>query len=424
MDKLILSKMACIVFVFCAATAIASAATATFETLVGFDGTDGAHPYVMSLVQGFDGSFYGTTYAGGANNLGTVFKITSGGTLTTLHSFDKTDGANPNGGLVQATNGTNVVFYGTTYAGGANNLGTVFEITAGGTLTILHSFDRTDGANPEGGLVQATNGVFYGTTYAGGDNGDGTVFKITPGGTLTTLHSFDRTDGAKPNGELVQATNGVFYGTTYAGGDNGDGTVFEITAGGTLTTLHSLDGTDGAKPEGGLFQATNGNFYGTTYAGGDNIDGTVFSLSVGLGPFVETLPTSGKVFAAVTILGTNLTGATKVTFGGTEAARFSVVSNSEIEATVPFGAKTGTIEVTTPKGALKSNLIFKVLSGETCTRGSCDMCDPEFPPCCPGLVCSDTSIGQHCVPGGSTSSSATDSSFNPVNMDKLMNKLQ
>jgi uncharacterized repeat protein (TIGR03803 family) len=107
-------------------------------------------------------------------------------------------------------------------------------------------------------------------------------------------------------------------------------------------------------------QAANGNFYGTTHTGGANNLGTIFSLSVGLGQFVETLPTSGKVFAAVTILGTNLTGATKVTFDGTEAT-FSVVSSSEIKATVPAGAMTGTLEVTTLKGTLKSNLIFKVM---------------------------------------------------------------
>jgi uncharacterized repeat protein (TIGR03803 family) len=255
---------------------------------------------------------------------------------------------------VQATNGN---FYGTTDGGGAYGYGTIFEIT--GTLTTLHSFDGTDGADPDGGLVQATNGNFYGTTHMGEAKGDGTVFEITSGATLHTLRSFDGTDGANPVGGLVQATNGVFYGTTYAGGDNGDGTVFEITSGGTLTTLHSFDGTDGANPNGGLVQATNGTFYGTTYAGGANGDGTVFSLSVGLGPFVETLPTSGKVGAGVTVLGTNLTGATKVRFNGTTAT-FAVISSSEIKTTVPAEATTGNIEVTTPSGTLKSNIGFLV----------------------------------------------------------------
>ena len=227
------------------------------------------------------------------------------------------------------------------------------------TFKTLHSFDVTDGQYPEAGLVQGTNGDFYGTTFEGGANNDGTVFKITPSGTLTTLHSFDITDGATPVAALVQATDGHFYGTTYYGGANGYGTLFKITPSGTLTTLHSFDNTDGGYPYAAVLQATNGKFYGTTFEGGANADGTVFSLSVGLGPFVETQPTSGKVGAAVKILGTNLTGATSVTFNGT-AAKFTVVSKSEIKTTVPTGATTGPVEVTTPKGTLKSNLVFRV----------------------------------------------------------------
>ena len=125
-----------------------------------------------------------------------------------------------------------------------------------------------------------------------------------------------------------------------------------------LSTLHSFDLTDGANPFGGLVQDTNGTFYGTTPVGGTSTDGTVFSLAVGLGPFVETLPTSGKVAAAVTILGTNLTGTTGVSFNGT-AATFTVVSSSEITTTVPSGATTGKVQVTTPGGTL-SSVVFRV----------------------------------------------------------------
>jgi uncharacterized repeat protein (TIGR03803 family) len=161
---------------------------------------------------------------------------------------------------------------------------------------------------------------------------------------------------------LVQATNGNFYGTTACGGANNAGTVFEITLGGTLTTLHSFEGPspEGAGANGGLAQATNGSFYGTTTAGGANNDGTVFRLSVGLGPFVETQTTSGKVGAAVKILGTDLTGATSVSFNGT-AATFTVVSSSLITTTVPTGADTGTVQVVTPGGKLSSNVPFRVL---------------------------------------------------------------
>jgi uncharacterized repeat protein (TIGR03803 family) len=343
----------------------------TLTTLHSFDGTDGAFPYA-GLVQATDGNLYGTTAEGGANSCivsgknlgcGTVLKITPSGTLTTLHSFDGTDGAFPYAGLVQATNGD---FYGTTTGDGANGVGTVYKLTLDGTLTTLHSFDNTDGANPDAGLVQGTNGDFYGTTLDGGGYGLGTVYKITPGGTLTTLHSFcsqggsNCTDGEYPYAGLVQATNGDLYGTTANGGDNGNyGTVYKLTLDGTLTTLHSFDNTDGANPDAGLAQGTNGDLYGTTSYGGANNDGTVFRLSVGLGPFVETNPTSGKVGKAVKILGTNLTGATSVTFNGT-AATFTVVSSSEITTTVPTGATTGTVQVSTPGGTLSSNAPFTV----------------------------------------------------------------
>jgi uncharacterized repeat protein (TIGR03803 family) len=330
--------------------------------------TDGALPYA-GLIQATDGNFYGTTYEGGTTDCnagcGTVFKITPSGKLTTLHSFNFTDGANPYAALVQATNGN---LYGTTYNGGAYGPGTVFKITPSGELTTLHSFEGADGYNPYAGLVQAGDGNFYGTTYQS-YTGAGTVFKITPSGKLTTLYSFcsqgDCTDGAYPYAGLVQATDGNFYGTTFQGGADysfcpgGCGTVFEITAGGKLTTLHSFDGTDGDFPYAGLVQDTNGTFYGTTRTGGANGEGTVFSLSVGLGLFVETQPTSGKVGAAVKILGTNLKGATSVTFNGT-AATFTVVASSLITTTAPAGATTGTVKVATPSSTLTSNVTFRV----------------------------------------------------------------
>jgi uncharacterized repeat protein (TIGR03803 family) len=308
---------------------------------------------------------------------GDVFKVTPSGTFTSLYSFNHSgDGQIPVARLVQASDED---LFGTTLEGGANfndpcgvfGCGTVFKITTKGTLTTLYSFcsqsSCADGSSPYAGLVQATNGDLYGTTSAGGGDGDGTVFKITPKGTLTTLYSFcsrsNCADGSSPYAGLIQATNGDLYGTASAGGANGDGTVFKITPKGTLTTLYSFcsqsNCADGSSPYSGLIQDTNGTFYGATYEGGANGGGTVFSLSVGLGPFVETNPTSGKVGAVVKILGTDLTGATSVTFNGT-AAKFKVVSKSEVKTTVPEGATTGTVEVTTPNGTLKSNVVFRV----------------------------------------------------------------
>jgi uncharacterized repeat protein (TIGR03803 family) len=158
--------------------------------------------------------------------------------------------------------------------------GTVFKITPSGAVTTLHSFSNApDGASPVAGLVQASDGDFYGTTYGGGSEGLGTVFEIAPNGVLGTLHNFDNVDGANPSAGLVQASDGNFYGTTEYGGTHLDlGTVFKMTSSGTLTTLHSFNQTDGAHPAAGLLQASDGNFYGTTFTGGANNYGTVFRL--------------------------------------------------------------------------------------------------------------------------------------------------
>jgi uncharacterized repeat protein (TIGR03803 family) len=350
------------------------APSGTLTTLHSFDNTDGDFP-VAGLIQATNGNFYGTTEAGGAYGLGTVFKITPSGALTTLHSFDGADGEAPVAGVVEGTDGN---FYGTTSDGGASGYaGTAFKITPSGTLTTLYSFcsqsNCTDGFEPFAALVQATNGNFYGTTYAGGANSSacpgncGTVFEITPNGTLTTLYSFCAqtgcTDGGMPSAALIQATDGNFYGTASGGGSSGfAGTLFKITSSGVLTTLYSFcsqsNCTDGASPN-GLVQATNGKFYGTTGVAGTNGDGTVFSLSVGLGPFVETEPTGGEVGAGVKILGSNLTGATSVTFNGVTAA-FKVVSGSLITTTVPTGATTGKVKVTISGHTLSSNVKFRV----------------------------------------------------------------
>src|ERR1035438_6266078 len=294
-DKLDWGNRAYAVFVLYATTAIALPAQ-TFTTLHSFDGTDGELP-IQGLVQATDGNLYGTTVGGGVNQRGgTIFQITpSSGTLATLYSFCyKTgcaDGKFPYASLVQAPNGD---FYGTTFQGGANNLGTVFKIDSTGEPTTVYSFCSqsgcTDGAYPEGTLV-LSGGDFYGTTNGGGTNSpNGTVFKITPNGLLTTLYSFCSqtgcADGALPAAGLVQATNGEFYGTTQTGGANcvrpGCGTVFKITPTGKLTTLYNFCSLsscrDGADPVVGLVQATNGDFYGTTQDGGANAIGTVFRI--------------------------------------------------------------------------------------------------------------------------------------------------
>jgi len=143
MSKLNWVTKACCVFLLWVAAAVTLPAQ-TFTSLYSFDGTDGAFP-LAGLVQGTNGELYGTANTGGANGDGTVFSLTpSSGAFSVLHSFDGTDGESPSAGLVLGTNG---IFYGTTYNGGAYGVGTVFSLTASGALTSLHSFDGPAGAN-------------------------------------------------------------------------------------------------------------------------------------------------------------------------------------------------------------------------------------------------------------------------------------
>jgi uncharacterized repeat protein (TIGR03803 family) len=402
------------------------ALTVVYSFCIQTSCAQGVYPYSVLLLAS-DGSFYGTTQKGGTHGGGTVFKFSpSAGTLSTLYNFcgqtDCADGKYPRV-LVQGSNGN---LYGTTLQGGTNCIsqggcGTVFEITSAGTMSTLHSFcavaNCTDGIEPFG-LMQATDGNLYGTTEFGGNYcflspaGCGTFFEMTTAGKLTTLYTFCQEpnckDGAEPQGSLIQSANGNFYGTTFEGGNyilpNGfsTGTAFEITPEGVLRPVYDFCpdnscsagsdpvaglvlGTDGnfygttyepgavvqITPKGqatyyplgyytnaGVVQATNGSFYGTTFSGGNGY-GTVYSLSLGLAPFVETLPSSGQVGAQVIILGSDLTGATSVTFNGT-AATFTVVSSTEITTTVPAGATAGTVEVITPGGTLESNAAFRV----------------------------------------------------------------
>jgi uncharacterized repeat protein (TIGR03803 family) len=249
-----------------------------FTPLHSFSFIDGETP-TAGLTLGADGNFYGTTFGGGTNDYGTVFQISSNGVFASLYSFTNgIDGANPYAGLAQGGNGA---FYGTTSGGGVNNNGVFFQITSAGAFTPLYYFNNgTDGSQPRATLTSA-NGVFYGTTYAGGSDGKGVVFGITADGAISPLHSFNGgSDGANPVGQLTQGTNGIFYGTAYAGGSNGFGTVFQITTGGSFGPLYSFTGgSDGGSPAAGLSQGTDGNFYGTTYGGGPDGDGGIFKIT-------------------------------------------------------------------------------------------------------------------------------------------------
>jgi uncharacterized repeat protein (TIGR03803 family) len=340
----------------------------SFCTQVGCP--DGAVP-MAALIQAIDGSLYGTTLSGGStcgfpdNSCGVVFKITLDGKLTTLHTFcDQTacpDGRNPYSSLIQAADGN---FYGTTFSGGTKRNGVIFKITPAGKFAVVLRFAGFQGSESAAGLIQATSGDLYGTVVRGGAHDAGAVFSATTLGGYTKLYDFCALqycrDGQYPRAGLVQASDGNFYGAAYLGGTAGRGTLFKVTSGGKFTRLHTFRGPDGNGPPAALLQATDGSFYGVTDSGGSGNGGTVFRLSAGLGPFVRTVTASGELGATVEILGTNLTAATAVSFNGTRAA-FTVVSSTEIRATVPAGATTGPVIVTTPGGSLTSNRRFLVI---------------------------------------------------------------
>lgn len=240
----------------------------SFEVALG----DGKNPRA-GIIDG-KGTLYGTTVHGGSAPCycGTVFKVMLSGAETVLYSFTgKPDGFGPDAGLVDV-NGT---LYGTTINGGANDDGTVFAIAPSGTESVLHSFaGKPDGAHPYAGLINL-NGTLYGTTTTGGANcgstgGCGTVFTITPSGAESVLYSFKGSpgDGRYPTQELLLDVNGTLYGTTKRGGTNNRGTVFSIATSGTETALHSFGGSgDGVFPYGGLLNVS-GTLYGTTSNGG------------------------------------------------------------------------------------------------------------------------------------------------------------
>jgi len=269
----------------------------TLETLHNFLGSnngDGALPYA-GLIQASDGNLYGTTSAGGAYDYGTVFKMSTAGTLIWTYSLPASgtsDGYDPRAGLIQANDGN---LYGTAPVGGTYGYGTVFQITPSGALTTLYSFTNgTDGSHPFASLVQASDGYLYGTTsgaayYPG--NGYGTVFKMTTSGTLIWTYPFHYSDGGYPYAGLIQASDGNLYGTTEQGGvQTGNyGTIFQITPSGILTSLYSFGGSDGAYLFASLIQASDGYLYGVTHQGGLSNYGTIFQIPIGTSGALTTV---------------------------------------------------------------------------------------------------------------------------------------
>jgi uncharacterized repeat protein (TIGR03803 family) len=308
--------------------------SSTITCLGAFNGTaSGVSP--TGLMEDSSGYLIGTAQQGGASRDGTVFKVSAAtGALTTLATFDSTTGNYPTSGVIEDASGN---LYGTTLFGGANNVGTIFELPAGSsTLTTLVSFTGTLGAEPgefpQGTLALDGSGDLFGTTNSGGSANQGTVFELKHGtSTITTLATFTGSNGANPAQGVTLDSSGDLFGTTELGGGTAnDGLVYELkknSSSYTLTTLATFTGTNGAKPFDLLTLDSSGNLYGTTtsggpdYLGGDSGSGTAFELQKAgssytlttLAAFSTTLgyapragvirDSSGNLFGATTIGG-------------------------------------------------------------------------------------------------------------------------
>lgn len=349
-------------------TMFISAAGSTSVTVIDPATGKPTFPQPSSVIEGSDQNVYGVTTSSTATN--TFFKfVPSTATFTTLYTFASADGI-PSGPVIQASDGN---FYGEASGGG---FGIVYRLTkTGGPLVVLHAFNGTDGQNPVGGLIQASNGLLYGV--AAGGTGSGVVFSVNLGGTsFTTAHTFSGADGAAPSGGLMQANdnagNTYLFGTTSAGGVNSFGTVFRLTlATNAFKTVHDFGGVDGKQPNvpgAALTIGSDGRLYGTASASvkadGSAGAGTVFSLNPKLKKplpqIVRFNPSSGPVGTPVTITGRNLLGVTKVTFGGVAATTIHSRGANYVVAFVPTGAITGPIAVTTANGTAVSTTNFTV----------------------------------------------------------------
>lgn len=347
---------------------------------------DGGNPH-GELIKGTDGNFYGMTSAGGTNTYGTIFKMTpDGSTYTVLKHFSyAADGTNPRGHLVQAADGN---FYGITTSGGANGVGTIFKMTAAGTFTVLRHLNKTtDGGSSYGSLTLGKDGNLYGVTNSGGTYGYGTIFKITTAGAYTVLrHLNGPTDGGYSQTDLIQGTDGNFYGTCYGYGTLGNGTIFKITPAGVYTVLrHLSSGADGGYPYGGLYQNSDGLLYGLNRTGGTGGAGTAYKITTAgaytvLHSFVNDTeggtPNGSFIkgndgnFYALLSLGGSLTGGTAVKMTAAGAVTTLVNFNGAVKGNAPNeslikGKDSAYYGTTSTGGTYGHGTIFKICGGVT-----------------------------------------------------------
>jgi uncharacterized repeat protein (TIGR03803 family) len=363
-----------------------------FQTIYSFGDPSQGYPN-GPLVQGSDGFLYGTTFYGGSNGAGTIFKISTAGAFKKIADFGRILGQNPFGPPIEGNDGN---FYGVTSGAGPNGFGVLFKLSPFGKLTILHSFSGgSDGNNQVGGLVQATDGNLYGTNNLGGKFGWGVLFCYSPGTVpagqtrFHVLHNFDWATGASPQVALLQHTNGTLYADTAVGGSAGFGAFYSFDAGlgpfvsfmprarivghgvkilgqgFTGTTAVSFNGTPASfvvvsdtfikarVPDG----ATSG-FLTVKTPSGTLTGNRTFLVKPQI---VGFSPASSLVGATVVIDGVSLKQTSNITFNSVAAANFTVNSDSQITVTVPAGAQSGKIGVTTTGAPVYSVADFVVL---------------------------------------------------------------
>jgi uncharacterized repeat protein (TIGR03803 family) len=385
--------------------------------LVSFP-TSYAEGSCLGLTLGMDGNFYGTCYGGGANGFGLFYKVTQAGVLTDLYDFTEVgilvqgapvlgaDGnfygttsdniyritpagvykslftlvagsGNANPSVLNA--GSDGNFYGTIAdADGFGNQGGVFRITPSGAFKVIYGFDSSSaaGSGPSIGVTMGSNGRLYGTTGAGGTNSDGVIYEMTTAGKdVLVLHNInDSTEGANGTGGngadsenlLLQATDGNFYGANLGGGIGNEGGLYQLTSTDAFSgfLFGSLNPpTDGTQPSGPLLQHTNGTIFGIANSNGPSEDdGTVFSLNIGASPFIKLVTPvyEGKEETQVGILGQGFGGSSVVKFGGTAATTTELTGTTFILATVPSGALTGKVTVTTGSTTLSTSATYKI----------------------------------------------------------------
>lgn len=374
-------------------TAYSITPSGTFKTINSSSDITVAACTSGALAQGDDGNLYGAAQSGGVNTLGSLFRLTTAGALTVIWSFDSVHGVGPFAPIVQGNDG---LLYGTTDGGGTGGMGVVFKSTTKGVFTTLHEFGidlNNDGMTPFAGLTAASDGKFYGATQLGQASGsvpNGNLFSVTSTGTYSLLYAFDGTHGRATFATPMQHTNGKIYGMTEGGGPNNrdGGVVYSLDNGAPpFVLLVTRWGKPGQVVQilGQGFTGASSVTFGTGVAAFHVVSDTYMTATVPDGgttglvtvttpsgtlssskklfvvPVINSIaPTSGPAGTAVTISGSGFVGATAVKFGGVKASSFTVNSATTITATVPTGAVTGKVSVSTPGGTVSSNATFTV----------------------------------------------------------------